>query len=194
MNKIPAVSTGHLRMALVMAMVALLAGCGLAARPPLYQSPPDTTGKAFLKLQYSHASILSGVGRVYRYEGSAAGPDCDKPLPGIQTLFVQSRGNPLVSDQNMEGIWIPAGARFYMQVRTLRDTAGICLQYPSFIPKNGASYVLHVAHVPHQSDDGQYVECDVGLTESGDDKGTQKEVAPAAGFHLDACYGSEWVK
>lgn len=156
----------------------LLGGC---AGIPLYKIPDGVTQRASIKLDYSEQSLLSGVLIVSHLDGL---PVCGERIANQQKLFVSSRGNPLVSNVNAQGVQISAGEKFMFAATSLQDGwQPPCSLMASFTPSSGQSYKLVFMDRSFREVKNCSVEVvDAALQEDGKDA---KRLAPE--FRLETC-------
>jgi len=118
----------------------LLAGCVSA---PTYVLPDSVTDRAFLKVDHKDRSIISGALRVDR---RTEPPACSNlfmnpAFQGSEKVIMKSFGNPLITDINPDGAWIPAGERLMFSAIWMADSSH-CTVTAAFTPEKNSHYVL----------------------------------------------------
>jgi len=131
---------GFLQRAAVLLFPLLAAGCVSA---PTYVLPQDVADRAFLKVDHRDRSIISGALRVDRRTGP---PACRNLLmnpafQGSEKLIMKSFGNPLITDVNPDGAWIPAGQKMIFSAIWMADSTH-CTVTAAFTPEKDVHYVL----------------------------------------------------
>jgi hypothetical protein len=170
------------------ATLASLAGTGCTTAP-LYEVPDSVREKAYLTFEYTENNFSlnplvigkpfapSSVAKVSRLEGEFI---CGKPLPNPQTMFIRSHGNPLVSNINMDGIWIAAGRRFMFYAMSLPGPSHMCGVTASFTPRMGAKYALRL-------DQSEGRGCSAEVIEMSAENASKEESSAVADFQLESC-------
>lgn len=124
-------------------VLASLAATSVACTPiPIYQPPSDRVDRAHIKIDFQDESLLFGVAILYKVEKPIL---CGKPMK-VERMVVISKGNPLISDQNPAGVYVPTGRRMTLSSMGLNDKNPACGRAFSFIPEAGKSYSLRVAN------------------------------------------------
>lgn len=116
--------------------VLVLALCGCA---PLYQLPDQRSPRAELKFSYESKMMRPNVATFAYSENSL---NCQLGLQeGTKRLAVISRGNPMVSDVNVNGLFVAAEQKFRIKADAipLRPEDG-CFKIVTFTPRGGAAY------------------------------------------------------
>lgn len=149
----------HVHAAATLLLMVSLASC---APIPIYQPPTDTTQSAQLKLSLKDESRLLGVAIISRIEGDII---CGEPLPNLQKMIVISKGNPLISNLNPSGVYIPAGRRFTLSAMGLNDGFRECGRIVSFVPKAGSRYEITLTNITTRTSDAPPTACPIGLVE-----------------------------
>ncbi len=121
-------------------LLFLLTGC---SQVPVYTAPDASIDRARLKLEFTDESLLAGSVRVVHTSRLAV---CRESLPNPERLFIRSNGNPLISNLNKDGVWIPAGKTFSISVRSVVDARVPCDVNASFNPQPSGSYILKIFH------------------------------------------------
>ncbi|CAN7417832.1 hypothetical protein [Rhizobacter sp. LjRoot28] len=127
---------------LSVALPIVLTACA-SQRP--YEIPPTVTDRAHLQVEFAEESVLSGAVRVDR---RIAAHSCDGALMNplfvdSEQLVVVSKGNPLLSNLNLTGVWIPAGEKAVLAIMSLRD-ARSCSSVVAFDSVKDRRYALRV--------------------------------------------------
>lgn len=171
------------------ALVAILpffivpTGCTVA---PTYRLPEDVQDRAFLTLSYSESSLIAGTVKVSKFQPPAI---CGKVHSNPETVFVLSRGNPLISNVNPDGVWIPANSKFSFVAISMRDGLPACGYSASFTPKADRAYKLKVLHGVRNSN-SEAGNCSVVVEEIISGNSDTKESIPEESFQLESCVQS----
>lgn len=122
------------RAVMIAALSGLLAGCA-----PNYKVPDDSPFVANLQFKYTSSMQLLHTGR-FAYSPSPV--KCSLGAQeGEQQLAIISKGNPLISDLNANGLPIAAGKPFRLKAEgiPIRPEDG-CFKIMTFVPRAGATY------------------------------------------------------
>ena len=163
---------------MLLGIAFLLGGC---TPIPIYQQPPSGLARAFVKPVVTTEKIVAGAATVSATTGPAT---CGKEFPGLRKVLTVSHRNPLVSDLNSEGFWIPAGERFYFVAMVHVDGA-FCGQAASFVPAANGSYAMKLHG---QSSYSRYepATCSVEITKIDSTRQMAEEKVDPS-FTLEAC-------
>jgi len=114
------------------AIFGLLSGC--ATPPPIYSAPTTLVDKAFVKFDLSSSFPIT-LGQVAVFEGKS----CEGQPPNLQRLFVQGRGNPLIQDVNLDGVWLAAGKSVNIAASAFTTGLHYCTANGKFSPRSGVN-------------------------------------------------------
>lgn len=117
---------------------SLLYGC--AATLPVYSEPMPLGEKAFVKFALNSPFPIT-VGEIVINEGEVK---CETMLNSRKKLFVRARGNPLISDENLAGVWLPAGRTVFLAARAITSAEHSCAIAGNFTPRSGVQYELRL--------------------------------------------------
>ena len=153
----------------MIAAVIALAGC---TPIPIYKSAAGVD-TAHIALSFQDQSILAGVAMISRIEGKIT---CGEPLPNLQRMIVISKGNPLITDVNREGVHIPANKRFTLVATGLNDGFSACGRVISFLPNAGSRYEIAMTNTTVRQSGAAPAACPIGLVEVLPDDSGRKPV------------------
>ena len=140
---------------------------------PIYQPPSDTKNSAHIRLSFEDESILAGVATVSRIEGDII---CGEPLPNLERMIVISKGNPLITNVNPTGTYIPAGKKFTFSAVGLNDGFKGCGRVVSFFPKKGRHYEIGLTNKTLRNSYDESIPCPLQVFEVlQGDSGSEKE-------------------
>ncbi len=128
-------------MKILFSILILISMAGCASRLVVYESPSPGPEMASIRFKLSVFPPIS-VGQVFIYSGAA----CGQPRDNYKTLFRRARGNPLISDVNIDNdIVIPAGKTVGMRGLLMVGTSPLCLTGDAnFTPLADASYFVRI--------------------------------------------------
>jgi len=112
----------------------LLSGC-LASYPKV----KDTKNASFIK--FERKMIDPVLGSITRYANVDNKQKCHEPYSDHKLLAVQNRGNPLVSDLNLEGLYVNSGDNFRILINTVAGGAS-CDVIVSLDAQAGQNYKI----------------------------------------------------
>jgi hypothetical protein len=161
-------------------LALLLASC---TPVPIYKPPADTAQAAQLRLAFKDRSLLSGVATIARTEGENI---CGEPLPNYQKMIVISKGNPLISNLNESGTYIPAGRKFTLVAMGLTDGGKTCGRVLSFVPKTGSRYEITATN-PMGGTVGADPGCAIQVVEVTDYNETNASPVRPVDFQYEEC-------
>lgn len=179
-----------LTLATTVITVMFLVGCTTS---PAYKLSESSKTKAYLTFEYTEGNFslnptnfgkqlsLSSVAKVSLIDGPVI---CGEPLKRPQKLFVRNHGNPLVSELNIDGLWIEAERKLIFSAISIPNLKNVCGRVASFTPKNGTKYVIHL----DQSEDAG---CSVAVTELINNSGSATTRSPVTDFQLEQCVNTE---
>lgn len=136
--------------------LACLAGC--VAVPEYKQTATEATG-AYLIPKVETSTLVSGAATVSLFDDPAV---CGEPFPNLRHVFKISKGNPLISNLNADGAWVPANVKTNLSVMVLLD-GGFCGMAFSFTPKQGQRYQLNIHGVRGKMLPFQPPSCEVSV-------------------------------
>ncbi|MHA7681574.1 hypothetical protein [Cupriavidus sp. PET2-C1] len=117
------------------ATIVILSGCATKTR---YIEPNSAAPRARLSIDVQTVKLISGFATV----DVVAGPSkCGQEYPDSKRAIVISRGNPLISNINAEGIWVNADQPIHLVTMMGMDGFS-CGQALSFTPEAGGNYQL----------------------------------------------------
>lgn len=160
------------RYATILPLIVSVAAC---TPIPIYQPPSDTSQSAHLKLSLKDQSLLAGVAIISQTEGEI---DCGEPLPNVKKMIVIAKGNPLISDLNPSGTYIPAGRKFTFVAMGLNDGFRECGRIVSFVPKTGSNYEITLTNTTIRSPYSAPTVCPIELIEVIPDTNAKGDVLP----------------
>lgn len=138
--------------------VCALFATGCVTQPPTYVSPASADAKAFVKFELTSQYPIT-VGQVFIFEGGT----CNSSPSTGQKLFVRGRGNPLVSDINTDGVWLPAGKTVFLTGRAITSVSHTCAANATFTPRANVKYQLYL----NQNSSGVQDVCALEVYEEG---------------------------
>lgn len=144
---------------------------------PIYQPPSDLSASAQLKLSFKDESFLTGIGQLSRTDGDII---CKQKLPNYEKMIRISKGrisNPLVSNLNASGVYIPAGRKLTLSAMAVNDGFPPCnSRIISFVPKIGSIYQVNLTNTTVKLPVSAPAICEMELVEVSPDLGTQEPV------------------
>jgi hypothetical protein len=116
-------------------LLTIISGCALR---PMYKSPLESEKRAFLKIEYESDEFMP----VGRFDHLPEIIKCDQPEDQVSKLaLINKGGNPLLSNVNVDGVWIKAEEKFIISSTSIPANAGrVCSDWTSFTPRDKASY------------------------------------------------------
>jgi hypothetical protein len=149
-----------MKISVVSILALTLTSC---AAIPVYEPPTDLAQSAHLRLALKDQSLLAGVATIRHIDGDII---CDQPLPNQKKMIVISKGNPLISDLNPSGTYIPAaGKKFTFMAMGLNDGFRECGRVVSFVPKAGNRYEITLVNAAMRGSNSQALACPVEIVD-----------------------------
>ena len=119
--------------------LAVLGGCIPHSN---YVSPDSTVPKASAKLEF-HSSFPISVAYVNAFYGEHI---CGQPVQNPILLFRRARGNPLIPDENVDGLSLAAGKPINIAARAFATVSAQCeAQIGTLVPRAGVQYTFRLS-------------------------------------------------
>ena len=159
-------------------------GCSACTPIPIYQPPANVSESAHIRLSLKDESLLSGVATISQIEGNIV---CGEPLPNLKRLIVISKGNPLISNLNASGTYIPTGQKFTFSAIGLNDGFRGCGKIVSFVPQKTERYEITMANATDRSPSSAPVACPIQVTKTSQSEGAKGVVAKPVAITYEQC-------
>jgi len=122
---------------LSVSLLITLAGCASIKE---YEQAEPAIPRAFVKVRPEVSSLISSVSMISIVDEINY---CGDPAVNLKRAYRRSDGNPLVTDLNIDGFWVPSGKRVPFSAVVLSDK-GTCGVWASFLPEAGKTYEIRM--------------------------------------------------